>query len=126
MSPRSSKRLCPRCKKVIQGKCPTCSVGWTTRPSSNWIPGTYSRALWDKTRRAYLRAHPLCEQEDCDELSQEVDHLDGCDYTVDRYNWDWLRALCTPHHRTRTANQGVAERRRRSTKGGASRSPDQT
>lgn len=51
----------------------------------------------------------------CNAQAHEVDHLDGCDYETQRYDFAWLRSLCTPCHRTRTARQGIDARARRRT-----------
>ena len=110
--PRSTARQCPRCRKIIRGKCPTCSIGWAEHSSDKWKDGTYSKARWTKTRRAYLAANPTCSWPDCPNLATEVDHIDGTDYNTQRYNWAYLRGLCQDHHRQRTTAQSNASRRR--------------
>lgn len=113
--PTRSPRLCNQCSAVVRGPCPNCSSGWTTRPAKTWTAG--SNTLWRKTRAAYLADNPLCEW--CGAFADVVDHRDGTDYETQRYDWNQLRALCTPCHGKRTAQQGLQAR------GGASKSPHQ-
>jgi hypothetical protein len=49
----------------------------------------------------------------CGQLADTADHIDGTDYTTQRYDLAMLRSLCTPCHRRRTALQGVEARRRK-------------
>lgn len=107
--PTSSNRLCPSCGTIVKGRCPTCHNGWATRPSLNYaVP--YDRARWKKTRDQYLRDHPLCEWEQCEDLATEVDHKDGCNYATQRFDKQWLRSLCTKHHKQRTNAQSQTAR----------------
>ena len=102
--PTSSARLCPRCRAIVKGQCPRCSVGWNDRKPKSWAKGGDSR--WRKLRTVYLRTHPLCQWPGCTALADTVDHKDGTDYETQRYEWKQLRSLCTPHHRERTTAQG--------------------
>lgn len=60
---------------------------------------------WRKTRAAYLRAHPICEDESgCIERASDVDHIDGKGPLGPRgHDFENLRALCSHHHKQRTA-----------------------
>ena len=110
--PSKTSRLCPRCRTIVKGPCPNCS-GWSANPSRNWKPGTYSKARWQRFRKAYLRANPMCQWPGCADLATVVDHLDGIDYETQRYDWNSVRGLCKPHHDQRTTRQSVEARRER-------------
>jgi len=61
-------------------------------------------AKWRRTRRRYLKAHPICCEPDCMRLATDVDHIDGLGpLGPDGHNPDNLRAYCHPHHSQRTA-----------------------
>ena len=106
--PKATARLCPRCRTIVRGACPTCSTGWTTRKPASWAGKKRGDHTWRKVRNTYLAEHPLCSWPDCDQLATTVDHVDGTDYDTERYDWVKLRSLCTPHHRQRTTAQGNA------------------
>ena len=60
---------------------------------------------WERIRKAYLDAHPICEDwAGCILPATDVDHLDG---RGPKGNNDWanLRALCHPHHSRKTVAQ---------------------
>ena len=105
---RSSARLCARCKTIVRGQCPRCSVGWNDRKPESWAGSKRGDSRWRKVRAAYLSEHPLCSTPNCGALADTVDHIDGTDYDTQRYDWNFLRSLCTPCHRTRTTMQGNA------------------
>ena len=106
--PTSTPRLCSRCRTIVRGQCPTCSVGWNARKPKSWAGTKRGDNRWRRLRNAYLAANPLCSWPGCPELADTVDHIDGTDYDTQRYEWDKLRSLCTPHHRQRTTAQGNA------------------
>lgn len=60
---------------------------------------------WERTRAAYLRLHPWCEDEaGCIERATDVDHVDGLGPTgPSGHDPENLRALCHSHHSRRTA-----------------------
>jgi len=60
---------------------------------------------WERTRRRYLRAHPICEDESgCIDQATDVDHIDGLGPNGPHGHKDFnLRALCHSHHSQRTA-----------------------
>ncbi len=60
---------------------------------------------WRKTRSAFLRLHPICEDpEGCIKPATDVDHVDGLGPTGPRgHDPANLRALCHRHHSQRTA-----------------------
>ena len=106
--PSSTPHLCPRCRTIVRGPCPTCSVGWNARKPASWDGAKRSDRRWRKLRIVYLRAHPFCMWPGCSALADRVDHIDGTDYDTQRYDWQQLRALCTHHHNQRTTAQGNA------------------
>lgn len=62
-------------------------------------------AEWERTRRAFLRAHPICMDESgCIERATDVDHIDGRGPNGPRgHDWSNLRSMCHGHHSRRTA-----------------------
>lgn len=99
--PTRAPRRCRTCKQLVTGRCPTCDQAWVRKPDS-WSSGGTTR--WRTIRAQRLALDPLCAL--CGALADTVDHLDGTDYTTQRYDLDMTRSLCTPCHRTRTAEQG--------------------
>lgn len=71
---------------------------------------------WERTRRAYLRAHPLCECEHCltlpDDMrpaATDIDHIDGLGPSGPRgHDRTNLRAMSHSHHSRRTAQDQPA------------------
>lgn len=105
-------RVCstPGCPEFSQGgKCDGCRSEAEARRGSARQRG-YDRA-WERTRAAYLAAHPLCECEDCQTLpvsgrpaATDVDHIDGLGPKGPRgHDPTNLRALTHAHHSRRTA-----------------------
>lgn len=109
MPTSSKRRLCNRCRRIVTGACPTCDTGWIARPPKSWDKGSDRR--WRKVRADFLRENPWCQWPGCDQPADQADHIDGTDYATERYDPTKLRALCTPHHRERTAQQGNAASR---------------
>ena len=78
---------------------------------------------WQATRRAYLKAHPLCECDECAALPQwnrpeatDVDHIDGQGTKGARgHDWSNLQALTHAHHARKTATQDGGFGRQRET-----------
>ncbi|WP_084211107.1 HNH endonuclease signature motif containing protein [Pseudonocardia acaciae] len=99
--PTRPPRVCPRCRRPVSGRCPTCQPspsGWAARPSKAWINGSTRR--WRRLRAAKLADQPLCEQ--CGALAHEVDHITSLGEGGDRYDWTNLQSLCTPCHQAKT------------------------
>jgi 5-methylcytosine-specific restriction protein A len=85
--------------------CPNldCQVHGQRAPDNR--PSAAARGYdrrWQRLRRMYLRAHPICEDEEgCDQAATEVHHriaraAGGTD------EWDNLQALCHSHHSKKT------------------------
>lgn len=108
--PSAPPRRCLKCRALFTGHhCPTCNPPWARKPAS-WAAGGNSR--WRRLRAWWLANHPLCAV--CGAVADTVDHIDGTDYAVQRYDPTMLRSLCTACHRIRTARQGSEARRRAS------------
>jgi 5-methylcytosine-specific restriction protein A len=111
--PTAAPHRCPRCKKLVRGKCPTCSPAWSRKPAS-WKRGGSTRR-WRGVRAERLRIEPLCRF--CGVAATIADHLDGTDYDDDSghgrswLNLDMTRSLCGRCHGTRTSEQGQQARR---------------
>lgn len=84
---------------------------WAT-PSRSWAALTPAqKAAWPPFRAAFLRDFPWCAigfADICTRTATTVDHLDGCNYTVDFLNREWCRPACRACHRRRTSQQGNA------------------
>lgn len=116
--PSRAPRLCPSCGAAItERRCSRCHPAWSRKPQS-WTAG--SSRKWRTFRAAWLAQHPLCAciepdchgpRQPCEALAHVVDHIDGTDYTTERYNPDRVRSLCNDCHDQRTAQQGVEARR---------------
>jgi 5-methylcytosine-specific restriction protein A len=97
----------PGCPVLVErGKCAMHRRA-RQRRSDSLRPNAYRRgydARWERTRRAYLKAHPICEEPGCDAKTTDVDHIDGLGPLGPRgHDWTNLRAFCHPHHSQRTA-----------------------
>lgn len=70
-------------------------------------------AAWQHTRKAYLRANPYCECDECMQLSSllrplatEVNHVDGLGPLGPRgHDWSNLQAMTKSHHSRITARE---------------------
>lgn len=70
-------------------------------------------AKWRETRRKFLKAHPLCECDECIELDEDdrpdatdVDHIDGEGPNGEfGHDWNNLQALSHSHHSRKTVRQ---------------------
>lgn len=100
----------PGCPELTWGgRCDECSAKARALRKSTARKG-YGSA-WQRTRLAYLRAHPLCECAECEavpmplrEAATEVDHIDGLGPLGPRgHDWSNLRALTKAHHSRETA-----------------------
>jgi hypothetical protein len=74
---------------------------------SNRTKPRYDTARWRRVRRAYIAAHPICQDPSgCTAQATDVHHLDGQGLAGPRaYDWDNLQALCHSHHSQRTARE---------------------
>ena len=64
----------------------------------------YNSKQWKALRRMFLRQHPICMVEGCNEPATIVDHIR--DHHGDRelfFSWDNLQSLCKHHHDEKTA-----------------------
>lgn len=107
----------PGCGELTPGggRCPTHERQARQRGTSGHharakAGGGYG-ARWQRTRKAYLAAHPVCECDEC--MTQptvlrpwatDVDHIDGLGPKGPRgFDWDNLRAMSHAHHSRHTA-----------------------
>ena len=62
---------------------------------------------WNRTRRAYLAAFPICQwHEGCINPATDVHHLDGKGPRAAKgHDWMNLQALCHQHHSITTARE---------------------
>lgn len=103
--PRRAARVCaePGCPQLQP-----CTVHATSakradlnRPNSN--ARGYDRR-WRRKSEQYRAAHPICEEPGCGAPSKHVDHIDGLGPSGPRgFDDDNLKALCHPHHSSKTA-----------------------
>jgi 5-methylcytosine-specific restriction enzyme A len=99
---------CQRCRKLVRGKCPTCSNKPYTRQRDTRLPSSqrgYDGA-WRKVRDQKLAQDLLCQ--DCEERgitesANEAHHvLKVADHPDRRLDIDNLRSLCGRCHKRRT------------------------
>jgi 5-methylcytosine-specific restriction protein A len=103
--------------QVTNGKCAECRRASDRQRKSNHRAHyrSYNRKDWQSTRLAYLRAHPLCECEDCAIIpvplrpaAQVVDHIDGLGPLGPRgHDPSNLRAMAKRCHDRRTMREQV-------------------
>ncbi|MGW7598128.1 HNH endonuclease signature motif containing protein [Streptomyces antimycoticus] len=112
--PRRALQVCPTpgCPELTsQGRCDACQQRANRRRPSPTAKGYDAR--WQRTRAAYLRAHPLCECEECEQLpallrprATEVNHRDGLGPLAPRgHDWSNLQAMTKAHHSRHTAKE---------------------
>lgn len=66
----------------------------------------YTQHRWRRVRRRYLRNHPICEHQGCNQPATDVHHRDGQGLTgPNAYNESNLQALCHSHHSKITARE---------------------
>lgn len=93
------------------GRCDECQAKARAMRRTPKAKG-YDRA-WQRTRKAYLREHPLCECAECETVpiplrasATEVDHIDGLGPLGPRgHDWSNLRSMTKAHHSRETARQ---------------------
>lgn len=106
----------PGCPTLVHpaGRCAECKA---KAAALRRVKGGSSKGkrgygvAWQRTRAAYLRAHPLCMCTECDavpvplrQTATEVDHIDGLGPLGPRgHDWSNLRAMTKAHHSRDTA-----------------------
>lgn len=111
---RTALAVCstPGCPcQTWNGPCTECKRAAGRKRNSTAHQRAYREKRWRDTRRAFLRAHPLCECDACAAVpeplrpaAQVVDHIDGLGPLGPRaHDWSNLRAMTTAHHNRRTA-----------------------
>lgn len=112
--PRRALQVCPTpgCPTLTpSGRCERCQ-----QRAAHERPSAASKgydARWQRTRAAYLRAHPYCECEECEQLpallrprATEVDHIDGLGPLGPRgHDWTNLAAMTKSHHSRKTGRE---------------------
>lgn len=104
---------CPN--RVTSGRCEEHRLE-ERRDTDHCRPSAARRGYnreWQHTRAAYLKAHPLCECEECEALpvwrrptATDVDHIDGLGPNGPHgHDWTNLQALTHSHHARKTATQ---------------------
>lgn len=74
----------------------------------------YKSAAWQRTREAFLRAHPLCcacEVMGLTVAARAVDHITPIKSGGERLDWRNLQALCIPCHNRKTTGEWQSRRR---------------
>lgn len=108
--PSSPPHLCSRCRSIVTGRCPTCSSGWTQRPTTRQTPTSHRR--WRTLRDQVLQDEPTCRV--CDFLpSVTVDHIVPIAEGGAELDRDNLQGICTPCHDAKTAEEAARGRARR-------------
>ncbi|WP_328920567.1 HNH endonuclease [Streptomyces sp. NBC_00208] len=105
---------CP-CIVPKAGECVECRRAHNRHRTRKREHLAYQRKDWKATRRDYLRAHPLCECEDCTLIAeplrpaaQVVDHIDGLGPLAPLgHDWSNLRAMTKRCHDRRTMRDQV-------------------
>lgn len=115
MSPRRrALQVCPTkgCPKLTRGgRCEDCKAKAARRRASPEAKGYDAR--WRRTASAYLREHPYCECEECEQLpgvlrprATEVNHRDGLGPFGPRgHDWTNLQSMTKAHHSRHTAHE---------------------
>jgi 5-methylcytosine-specific restriction protein A len=102
----------PGCPELTPGgRCQACAAKARGGRKHSGAKG-YGRA-WQRTRRAFLAAHPYCECDECAALppllrprATEVNHRDGLGPLGPRgHDWTNLQAMTKSHHSRHTARE---------------------
>ena len=73
----------------------------------------YKSLAWQRTRAAFLRAHPLCcacEAKGLVVAARAVDHIQPIKSGGDRLDWRNLQALCIACHNRKTTSEWQSRR----------------
>lgn len=111
---RRAMQVCPTpgCPELTRGgRCEGCQAEAARKRTTPRAKG-YDGA-WERTRKAYLRAHPYCECDECMTLPEplrplatEVNHRDGLGPHAPRgHDWSNLQAVTKAHHSKITARE---------------------
>lgn len=106
--PKASAHLCNRCRAIVNGPCPTCTTGWTARPTRRrTLPTSHRR--WRTIRAGILNAEPICRV--CHlRLAVEVDHIRPIALGGSETDEDNLQPICDPCHRAKTQAESKGAR----------------
>lgn len=107
----SLRRLCntPSCGHVaVRGSsyCAPCKAKTEARRKRR--PSAAKRGYdhnWRRTRAAYIKRHPTCEEPGCNDPTEEVDHVVPIAKGGARLSWDNLSAKCRTHHSRKSINE---------------------
>lgn len=97
------------------GECAECKRVHNRHRTRKREHKAYQGKEWQRTRREYLRAHPLCECDNCVQIAvplrpaaSVVDHIDGLGALGPRaHDWSNLRAMTKRCHDRRTMRDQV-------------------
>lgn len=114
MASRKALQVCPTpgCPELTaSGRCDACQAKASQGRGSARAKGYDAR--WQRTRAAYLIAHPYCECDDCEQQPEllrpratEVNHRDGLGPLGPRgHDWANLQAMTKAHHSRHTARE---------------------
>ncbi len=69
----------------------------------------YHSTAWKNTRKAFLRANPLCQDKECQvgrpHAAEMVDHKERIKTGGDRLDWNNLQGLCNAAHARKSARE---------------------
>lgn len=111
---RRARQVCPTpgCPNLTPGgRCPSCQAKASRRRGSARAKGYDAR--WERTAARYLREHPYCECDACEQLpailrprAQQVNHRDGLGPLGPRgHDPANLQAMTAAHHSAHTARE---------------------
>lgn len=103
--PKRPPRVCPKCRRAVQGRCTHCYPAWH---GSSSPPST---ARWRRLRSLKLDANPQCEADGCPYPAVEVDHKVPQSVAPQRrYDWTNLQSLCKDCHGIKTRLEALVGR----------------
>jgi 5-methylcytosine-specific restriction enzyme A len=110
--PGKAKTLCRGgcCRAVVGGYCDACKAKGATRDERRSSAARGYGYRWQRYRRAYLEAHPLCVDPRHGEvvvLAADVDHIEAVSGPNDPLFWveSNHQSLCHEHHSEKTATE---------------------
>jgi len=105
--PTRAKKPCkhPGCPNITSGKyclihLPLHKDDYPRRIKQN---GIYASTPWKAFRIMYLRRHPMCSEEGCNEMATVIDHIVPVNRGGSFWDTENLRALCKRCHDKKTA-----------------------